>query len=189
LPAQSRFADLVSSKSASSPHPPFTFFAHTGHRYWNLPAITASDFHSGWFKTGDVGVYSSDPAAKGQLKILGRNSTDIIKSGGEKISAVEIERAILELEGMRDVAVVGVPDEEWGQVVSFPPGVAWRGGRSSRFQVAACVVTSRAALSLSELRTELRSLIANYKLPRKIRLFEGEIPRNVCASVGGVKRS
>ncbi|GFZ43501.1 hypothetical protein JCM24511_01221 [Saitozyma sp. JCM 24511] len=128
--------------------------------YWNLPEATASEFLDGWFKTGDVGLYSSETASKGQLKILGRNSTDIIKSGGEKISAVEIERAILELEGMKDVAVVGVPDEEWGQVVG------------------ACVVTSRPNLSLSELRTELRSLIANYKLPRKLKLYDGEIPRN-----------
>lgn len=49
--------------------------------------------------------------------MLGRKSTDIIKSGGEKISALEIERAILELPGMKDCAVVGVDDEEWGQIV------------------------------------------------------------------------
>ena len=87
-------------------------------RYWHLSEVTTSEFHDGWFKTGDIAVYSSDHQAKGQLRILGRNSTDIIKSGGEKLSAIEIERVILELEGMKDVAVVGIEDEEWGQVVS-----------------------------------------------------------------------
>ena len=53
------------------------------------------------------------------MKILGRNSTDIIKSGGEKLSAIEIERVILELDGIKDVAVVGIDNEEWGQVVSL----------------------------------------------------------------------
>lgn len=85
--------------------------------YWNLPDITASEFQDGWFKTGDIGVWSSAPGGNGQLRILGRSSTDIIKSGGEKISAAEIERAVMQLQGMRDVAVVGVPDAEWGQVV------------------------------------------------------------------------
>ena len=83
--------------------------------------MTKKEFQDGWFKTGDVAVYSSDSTAKGQLRILGRKSTDIIKSGGEKISAIEIERVILELEGMKDVAVVGVEDEEWGQVVGAIP--------------------------------------------------------------------
>lgn len=62
-------------------------------------------------------MWSSDTAAQNQLKVLGRKSTDIIKSGGEEISALEIERAILELPGMKDCAVVGVDDEEWGQIV------------------------------------------------------------------------
>lgn len=90
------------------------------HRYWKLPEATAKEFSpDGWFKTGDVAILRSQASdGKGQYKILGRNSADIIKSGGEKLSAIEIETAILELPGMRDCAVVGVPDEEWGQVVS-----------------------------------------------------------------------
>lgn len=90
--------------------------------YWRLPEATAKEITpDGWFKTGDVAVWSgaNGPAeAEGMLRILGRSSQDIIKSGGEKISAIEIERAILELEGMKDAAVVGVPDDVWGQVVS-----------------------------------------------------------------------
>ncbi|WVR05877.1 hypothetical protein IAU60_002903 [Kwoniella sp. DSM 27419] len=137
--------------------------------YWRLPEATTKEFQDGWFKTGDVGVYSSDPAAKGQLRILGRNSTDIIKSGGEKISAVEIERAILELEGMSDCAVVGVDDDEWGQVVSV------------------CLVTTRPDISVADLRKELREVIAPYKLPKKLKLYEGEIPRNNMGKVNKKK--
>jgi len=87
--------------------------------YWRLPEATAKEFIDGWFKTGDVAVRSGASGPEhGMYRILGRNSVDIIKSGGEKISAIEIERAILELPGMEDAAVVGVPDEEWGQIVS-----------------------------------------------------------------------
>ncbi|WVQ97318.1 hypothetical protein IAU59_004429 [Kwoniella sp. CBS 9459] len=137
--------------------------------YWRLPETTTKEFQDGWFKTGDVGVWSSDPTAAGQLRILGRSSTDIIKSGGEKISAVEIERAILELEGMKDCAVVGVDDEEWGQVVSV------------------CLVTTRPEVTVADLRKELREVIAPYKLPKKLRIYEGEIPRNNMGKVNKKK--
>lgn len=87
--------------------------------YWRLPEATEKEFIDGWFKTGDIAIRSGASGPEhGMYRILGRNSVDIIKSGGEKISAIEIERAILELPGMEDAAVVGVPDEEWGQVVS-----------------------------------------------------------------------
>ncbi|WVQ70958.1 hypothetical protein IAR50_000483 [Cryptococcus sp. DSM 104548] len=137
--------------------------------YWRLPQATANEFIDGWFKTGDVGVWSAEPGAEGQLKVLGRQSTDIIKSGGEKISAVEIERAILELGGMKDCAVVGVEDEEWGQVV------------------AVCLVTTRPQVSVKDLRDELRSVIAPYKLPKLLKLYDNEIPRNNMGKVNKKK--
>ncbi|WWC66248.1 uncharacterized protein I206_100149 [Kwoniella pini CBS 10737] len=137
--------------------------------YWRLPEVTEKEFQDGWFKTGDVGIYSSEFGAEGQLRILGRNSTDIIKSGGEKISAIEIERAILELEGMKDCAVVGVDDEEWGQVVSV------------------CLVTSRSSVTVTDLRSELRNIIAPYKLPKKLKIYDGEIPRNNMGKVNKKK--
>lgn len=127
--------------------------------YWRNPTATEKEFNNGWFKTGDVGLYSGEKGEEGMLKILGRASVDIIKSGGEKISAVEIERAILELPGMRDAAVVGVPDEEWGQIV------------------AAVIVTDRENLEVKALRDELREELAAFKLPRKIKIMEA-IPRN-----------
>ncbi len=108
--------------------------------YWGLPEATAKEFDGEWFKTGDIGVRSGE--YEGMYKILGRNSVDIIKvsngrysrftlqtksdgiffvcfqSGGEKLSALDIERSLLELDYITDVAVVGVPNEDWGQIVS-----------------------------------------------------------------------
>lgn len=128
--------------------------------YWRLPEVTAKEFVDGWFKTGDVAVRSGKAGPEhGMYRILGRSSVDIIKSGGEKISAVEIERAILELPDIEDVAVVGLPDDDYGQVVG------------------AAVVTTRPRLTIDELRNELRSELAGYKLPRKVKLFT-MIPRN-----------
>ncbi|KLT43582.1 putative long-chain acyl-CoA synthetase [Cutaneotrichosporon oleaginosum] len=127
--------------------------------YWRNPEATVKEFRDGWFRTGDVGIFSGEAGEEGMLKILGRASVDIIKSGGEKLSAIEIERAILELPGMKDVAVVGVPDEEWGQVVG------------------AVIVTDRETVELKTLRDELRSELAAYKLPRKLKVLDA-IPRN-----------
>ncbi|KAL1410572.1 hypothetical protein Q8F55_004585 [Vanrija albida] len=133
--------------------------------YWRLPDATAKEITTdGWFKTGDVAVWSgASGEEEGMLRILGRSSQDIIKSGGEKISAIEIERAILELPGVRDAAVVGVPDDVWGQVV------------------AACIVATR-EIGLSELRDELRSELAAFKLPRRLKVFES-IPRNAMGKI------
>lgn len=132
--------------------------------YWRNPAATEKEFNDGWFRTGDVGIFSGAAGEEGLLKILGRASVDIIKSGGEKISAVEIERAILELPGISDAAVVGLPDEEWGQIV------------------AAVIVCEREELSIKALREELRSELAAYKLPRKVKVLKA-IPRNAMGKV------
>ncbi|BEI83418.1 hypothetical protein CcaverHIS002_0400220 [Cutaneotrichosporon cavernicola] len=127
--------------------------------YWRNPEATTKEFRDGWFRTGDVGIYSGATGEEGMLKILGRASVDIIKSGGEKLSAVEIERAILELPGMKDVAVVGIPDEEWGQIVG------------------AVIVTEGEQVELKTLRDQLRSELAAYKLPRRLKVLDA-IPRN-----------
>lgn len=82
--------------------------------YWNKPDATKSAFLDGWFITGDTVSY--DPT-KNHFKILGRNSVDIIKTGGYKVSALEIETKILENPLVNDVAVLGVPDQVWGQKI------------------------------------------------------------------------
>ena len=92
--------------------------------YWQRPEATAKEFTSdGWFKTGDVARRD----ANGAYFIQGRASVDLIKSGGYKISALDVERAMLGLDAIQEVAVVGLADEEWGQrvaaVVKQRPGV------------------------------------------------------------------
>lgn len=83
--------------------------------YWNKPNATAKEFlPQGWFKTGDTAEY-----VDGSYKILGRTSVDIIKTGGFKVSALEVETSLLGHESIQDVAVVGVPDVTWGQKVTL----------------------------------------------------------------------
>src|SRR5690606_11560704 len=83
--------------------------------YWQRPSETSESFmEDGWFRTGDA----AERDAESIYRILGRKSVDIIKSGGYKISALEIEEVLREHPSIADCAVVGVPDEEWGERVS-----------------------------------------------------------------------
>lgn len=82
--------------------------------YWNRPEATAEAFADGWFRTGDVAVHDPDG-----FRLLGRASVDILKSGGEKVSALEIEAAYRDHPAVGDCAVVGLPDDEWGQRVAM----------------------------------------------------------------------
>ena len=121
------------------------------------------DGRARWFKTGDT--VSRDP--DGYVRILGRSSIDIIKSGGYKLSALEIEEAIRECPAVEEVAVVGVPDREWGE------------------RVIACVVAHKGRESectTEPLRTFLKQRIAPYKTPRHVVLLD-ELPRNALGKV------
>jgi malonyl-CoA/methylmalonyl-CoA synthetase len=123
--------------------------------YWGKPEATQNTFTvDGWFKTGDVAVVEN-----GYYRILGRDSVDIIKSGGYKISALEIEEVLRKHPEVADCAVVGVPDEEWGELV-----------------VAAIVVRNK-NLDLKQLNEWLRGVMPTYKTPRKYLMVE-ELPRN-----------
>ena len=97
------------------------------------------------YKTGDIARRDGN----GYYFILGRASTDIIKSGGYKISALDIEREMQSLDYVSEVAVVGVDDEEFGQ------------------RVGAAVILSegRSTLDIDQLRKDLRARLAGYKLP------------------------
>ncbi|RYD31712.1 MAG: long-chain fatty acid--CoA ligase, partial [Verrucomicrobiaceae bacterium] len=81
--------------------------------YWRRPEATAESFEDGWFRTGDMAVRET-----GYYRILGRLSVDIIKSGGYKLSALEIEAALLDHPAIRECAVVGLEDETWGETVA-----------------------------------------------------------------------
>jgi malonyl-CoA/methylmalonyl-CoA synthetase len=84
--------------------------------YYNRPEATKKEFtNDGWFKTGDMCAYSLD---KGKFKILGRKSSDIIKSGGYKISAISVETVLLGHPDIKECVVVGLEDQKWGQKVA-----------------------------------------------------------------------
>lgn len=128
--------------------------------YWQKPDATAKAFtKDGWFITGDIGMLND-----GLYKILGRDSVDIIKSGGYKISALEIEDILRKHEEIADCAVVGLPDEEWGEVI------------------AACLVPSGEAIKTDVLNTWLKTQMPGYKIPRKY-IMQRELPRNVLGKV------
>jgi malonyl-CoA/methylmalonyl-CoA synthetase len=128
--------------------------------YHGDAAATAASFDAeGRFRTGDTGTRDGD----GVIRLLGRTSVDIIKSAGYKISALEIEAALREHPAVAEVAVIGVPDSTWGEVVT------------------ACVV-ARAPLTLDELTAFARERLAPYKVPRALRLLEA-LPRNAMGKV------
>ncbi|KAK6498974.1 hypothetical protein TWF481_011545 [Arthrobotrys musiformis] len=132
--------------------------------YWENPGATAKEFtEDGYFKTGDI-AYRDE---HGAYYIQGRSSVDIIKSGGYKISALEVEREILSnIPNVREAVVVGIPDEEWGE------------------RVAAVVVTEDGAegIELKEFRDSLRSTLAPYKIPTLLKAVR-DIQRNAMGKV------
>lgn len=130
------------------------------HQYWNNPVATKESFTmDGWFKTGDVAIEDD-----GYYRIMGRNSVDIIKSGGYKISALEIEEVLRTHNEISDCAVVGIPDEEWGELI------------------VAALVTRETNFDTATLHEWLRERIASYKTPRKYLLLK-ELPRNAMGKV------
>lgn len=128
--------------------------------YWQRPEATQKTFtEDGWFKTGDVAVVE-----KGYYRILGRDSIDIIKSGGYKISALEIEEVLRTHPAISDCSVVGVPNEEWGELV-----------------VAALMVKDP-EIDLKALNQWLRERMPAYKVPRHYKIID-ELPRNAMGKV------
>ena len=124
--------------------------------YLNRPDATAEVLRDGWFRTGDMAVRDPD----GYVRIVGRRATDLIKSGGYKIGAGEIENALLEHPGVAEVAVTGEPDEDLGERI-----VAW------------VVPAGDAAPSADELADHVARLLSPHKRPRVVRFLES-LPRN-----------
>jgi malonyl-CoA/methylmalonyl-CoA synthetase len=130
--------------------------------YWNRETVTAESFTAdGWFKTGDLAV-----CIDGYFKILGRLSSDIIKSGGYKLSAIEIEETLREYPLLADCAVLGIPDETWGEIV-----------------VAVLVLKDKKLDVDTKLLSEwLASKMPSYKIPKKYRIVV-DLPRNAMGKV------
>ena len=130
-------------------------------QYWRKPEATAAAFDGPWFRTGDVVARDEG----GRYRIMGRASVDIIKSGGEKVSALEIEDVLRTHEAIADCAVVGLPDPEWGERVS-----------------AAVVVRSDQRLDAAALRAWGKQHLSHYKVPRAFVVVD-DLPRNAMGKV------
>src|SRR4051812_39730496 len=129
--------------------------------YLNRPDATAEAMRDGWFATGDMATRAPD----GYVRIVGRRATDLIKSGGYKIGAGEIESALLEHPGVAEVAVTGEPDEDLGERI-----VAW-------------VVPADGELpGEKELADHVARLLTPHKRPRVVRYLD-ELPRNAMGKV------
>ncbi|MER5306584.1 acyl-CoA synthetase [Streptomyces sp. NPDC002773] len=125
--------------------------------YLNRPEATAEAFDGDWFRTGDVAVRELG----GTIRLVGRKATDLIKSGGYKIGAGEIENALLDHPGVREAAVTGEPDPDLGERI-----VAW--------VVPADAVSPPPA---AELADHVARLLAPHKRPRVVRYLDA-LPRN-----------
>jgi len=128
--------------------------------YWRRPDATAAAFRDGWFRTGDIARVEH-----GAYRILGRSSVDIIKTGGFKVSALEVEEVLRTHPAIAECAVVGVEDPEWGERI--------------------CVAVERrgeADLTLAALQAWSKERLAPYKIPRALRSVPA-LPRNAMGKV------
>lgn len=128
--------------------------------YWQRPSETRAAFRDGWFRTGDVAVFE-----RGSYRLLGRTSVDIIKTGGYKVSALEIEEVLRTHPAIAECAVVGVADGEWGERVA-----------------AAVELAPGASLTLPELQQWAKAYLAPYKVPRSLQVVSA-LPRNTMGKV------
>ncbi|MCX6458920.1 MAG: AMP-binding protein [Actinobacteria bacterium] len=120
--------------------------------YWEQPEESAAALADDWFHTGDGGA-----VIDGYVTISDRKK-DVIISGGENVSSIEVEDALMSHPAVREVAVVGTPDDKWGEAVT------------------ALVVTDGTALTADDLVAHCRTVLAGYKCPKRIE-FRDELPR------------
>jgi acyl-CoA synthetase (AMP-forming)/AMP-acid ligase II len=128
--------------------------------YWNKPDVTATAIVDGWYHTGDAGILDKD----GNLFLVDRLK-DMIVSGGENIYSAEVERALAAHPSVQSVAVVGAPDQKWGERV-----------------VAFVVPYPGTPVAVSDLVSHCRGLIAGYKVPKEIYLM-GTLPQTASGKV------
>ena len=134
--------------------------ANVFQEYWSKPDATHEAFRDGWFRTGDTAVVE-----RGVYRILGRTNVDILKTGGHKVSALEIEEALRDHPAIAECAVVGVADQEWGERVG-----------------AALVLRKGNSLELEALRDWAKQRLAAHKVPSKLLLLDA-LPRNAMGKV------
>jgi acyl-CoA synthetase (AMP-forming)/AMP-acid ligase II len=126
---------------------------HNLEGYWEQPDATAQAQAGNWFHTGDGGILDAD----GYLVISDRKK-DVIITGGENVSSIEVEDALMSHPAVKEAAVIGIPDEKWGELVT------------------ALVVTDGPELTPEELIAHCRATLAGYKCPKRVE-FVDELPR------------
>jgi fatty-acyl-CoA synthase len=127
--------------------------------YWNDPEATANAIRDGWLHTGDLVHVRPD----GSMKLVDRIK-DVIITGGRNVYSAEVEQVLADMPGVADVAVVGRPDEVWGETI-----------------VAVLTPVDGAEITLEDLRVHCAGRIADYKIPRELVL--GAVPRNAAGKV------
>jgi fatty-acyl-CoA synthase len=133
---------------------------HVFHSYWNRPDATAEALRDGWLRTGDLGRRDED----GYYYIVGRKK-DMIITGGENVYPLEVEHLLRQHPDVSDAAVVGVPDDKWGEAVC-----------------AAIVKVEGASLSAEELKVYCSALIGKYKIPKRFAFME-ELPKTAVGKI------
>ncbi|KAG2722900.1 hypothetical protein I3760_02G148500 [Carya illinoinensis] len=140
--------------------------------YWKLPEVTKESFiDGGFFRTGDAGKVDED----GYYVILGRTSADIMKVGGYKLSALEIESVILEHPAVTECCVLGLPDKDYGEAVC---AIIVPDANTKKIQEE----NLKPAVTLEELCSWAKEKLAPYKLPTRLFLWEA-LPRNAMGKV------
>ncbi|KAF7030826.1 hypothetical protein CFC21_042276 [Triticum aestivum] len=140
--------------------------------YWKRPEVTAESFiDGGFFKTGDTVTVDED----GYFIILGRTNADIMKVGGYKLSALEIEAVLLEHDTVLECAVLGLPDEAYGEVICAI--IVPKEDAKARVEQ-----SSKPALTLEELTSWSKDRLAPYKIPTRLHLWDS-LPRNAMGKV------
>jgi acyl-CoA synthetase (AMP-forming)/AMP-acid ligase II len=135
--------------------------ARTNHaldRYWGMPEETARVQEDGWFRTGDGGVVED-----GYLTIADRKK-DVIISGGENVASIEVEDVLMAHPNVREAAVIGIPDQRWGELVT------------------AVVVTDGTEVSAADLIAHCRERLAGYKCPKRVEFAE-TLPRTATGKI------
>ncbi|RXJ00301.1 long-chain fatty acid--CoA ligase [Anaerobacillus alkaliphilus] len=131
---------------------------HLFDHYWNSPSITAATIKNGWLYTGDLGKYDED----GYFYIVGRKK-DMIITGGENVFPLEVEHVIAEHDLVTEVAVVGVADEKWGEIVT-------------------AFIVPKGGLTEAEVLTYCRTYLGSYKVPKVIR-FVSQLPKTAVGKI------
>jgi long-chain acyl-CoA synthetase len=122
--------------------------------YWKRPKETNEAFRGGWYHTGDAGYLDE----QGYLFLVDRVK-DMIVTGGENVYSAEVESAIASHPAVEQVAVIGVPDEKWGEAV-----------------LAVVVAREGAAITEDDVKAHCRELIAGYKVPKTVDFRDEPLP-------------